>query len=112
LGIFSSLPTPITSIAELAALDPRIEISGITHDRRLTLKAAAEMVMALDLKVTPFAVLADESLETLLALPPAELSQRAVQRRQLAEQFQRDLRALWLLLKNDAFRSLHLSDLR
>lgn len=101
----------ITTIAELAALDPEAEIADIPPERRLELKTAAEMIMALDMEAAAFAVLADESLDALLMLPPADLAGRSGRRPEQAAKLQRNLRALRLLLKNDDFRSLRLSDL-
>lgn len=110
-SVLQSLEPPVTTITELAELDPETEIEGIPHARRLELKTKAEMTMALDFEVAPFAALADESLETLLRLPPDELAQRAGQPKGRAERLQRQLRALRLLIKNDAFRSLRVADL-
>jgi hypothetical protein len=109
--ILGSLPTPVTTVAELAVLDPEAEVEGISRERRLELKTKGEMIAAITVEAAPFATLADEPLETLLALPPADLARRAGQPTARTEQLQRDLRALRLLLKNDAFRSLRLSDL-
>ena len=111
LSILNSQPTPVTTIAELATLDPETEIADIPRERRLELKTAAEMITALHVEVAPFVKLADEPLETLMTLRPADLSRRSGQRPERAAQLQRNLRALRLLLKNDDFRSLRLSDL-
>jgi hypothetical protein len=111
LSILNSQPTPITTIADLATLDPEIKIKGIPRERRLELKTAAEMIMALHVEVATFVKLADEPLETLMTLRPADLSRRSGQRPEQAAQLQRNLRALRLLIKNDDFRSLRLSDL-
>jgi DNA-binding beta-propeller fold protein YncE len=105
------LRPPITTIEELAALDPEVEIKSIQRQRRLEIKTAAEMILAIDLNLESFAALEDESLETLLTMAPTELANRAGQSTLVAEQFQRNLRALRLLIKNDEFRNLHLSDL-
>lgn len=107
----SILNSHVTTIAELAALDPKAEIADIPPERRLELKTAAEMIMALEIEAAPFAGLADESLDALLMLPPAELAGRSGRRPERAAKLQRNLRALRLLLKNDDFRSLRLSDL-
>jgi hypothetical protein len=109
--VLGSLSPPVTTIAELAALDPDAEVAGIARERRLELKTKAEMITVITVEAAPFTTLADEPLETLLALPPADLARRAGQPAARAEQLQRDLRALRLLLKKDAFRSLSLSDL-
>jgi hypothetical protein len=105
------LRPPIKTIEELAALDPEVEIKSIPRQRRLGIKTAAEMILDVELSVKSFATLMDESLETLLTTTPADLANRAGQSIQAVEQFQRNLRALRLLVKNDDFRNLHLSDL-
>jgi hypothetical protein len=109
--VLSRRSPPVTTVAELAALDPEAEVEGISRERRLELKTKAEMITVITVEAAPFTTLADEPLETLLALPPADLARRAGQPAARAEQLQRDLRALRLLLKKDAFRSLSLSDL-
>ena len=111
LSVLGGLAVPITDVAALAALNPEDEIEGMSHERRLELRTKAEMILSITVERTLFAALAGESLETLLALPPAVLARRANQPAAQAKQLQRDLRALRLLVKNDAFRSLSLSDL-
>jgi hypothetical protein len=111
LEILSGLPSPVTTVAELAALDPAVVIARIPRERRLELKAAAEMILDIDIAEVPFTTLAGEPLDALLALAPAELARRAGQSTDQAEQFQRKLRALRRLVKNDAFRRMRLSDL-
>lgn len=109
--ILRSLSTPITTIEELAAVDSEMEIERIPFKRLLDLKATAEMIMAIKIETASFVSLADESLETLLTLSSDELARRAGQRPEHAVQFQRDLRALRLLLKNEVFDNMRLSDL-
>jgi hypothetical protein len=111
LGILSGLSPPITTVSELAVLDPEAKVKGISRERRLELKTKGEMIATTTVEAAPFVTLADELLETLLTLPPADLARRAGQPTARVEQLQRDLRTLRLLLKNDAFRSLRLSDL-
>jgi hypothetical protein len=106
----AALPEPATTIAALAELDPTAEID-LPHGTLLTLKAAAEMVLALDLETAPFAPLADESLEALVVLAPPELAAAANQPLARAERLQHGLRALRLLLHNRAFAKLRLADL-
>lgn len=110
-SIFRGLPTPVTTVAELAALDPEVEIENITRERRLELKTAAEMITAIPVDPTAFRALAGESLETLLFAAPDDLVARSARPRLEVNVLQRDLRVLRLLLKNEAFRSLRLSDL-
>jgi len=109
--ILSTLSPPVTTIAELAALDPQIEIKGIPPERQLELKTAAEMILAIDFKGELFDSLGQEQLDTLLTLEPSILAKRAGRSITDAEQFQRGLRALRLLIKNDEFQNLHLADL-
>jgi hypothetical protein len=104
---------PIITVFQLAALDPETEIQGLSlsRDRRLILKAAAETILSLNFQAKPFSGFPNESLDALLALTPAKLAEKACQPIELAMQLQRSLRSLKLLLKNDAFRGLQLSDL-
>jgi hypothetical protein len=105
------LRNPVKTIADLAALDPEADIKTIPRERRLELKTAAEMILAIDLNVEPFGDLKQESLEELLTMPPDKLADRAGESIVLVEQLQRGLRALRLLIKNDEFRNLRLEDL-
>ena len=102
---------PITTISQLSALDPEMKIADQSRERRLILKAAAEIIMSIDFQAKPFSSLSKESLDTLLSLRPAEVAKQAGQTVLQAEQLQRNLRSLKLLLKSDAFRKLRLSDL-
>ncbi|HEU0292212.1 MAG TPA: choice-of-anchor R domain-containing protein [Anaerolineales bacterium] len=102
---------PVTTIADLAVFDPQVEIKGIPRERRLELKTAAEMILAIDIDIEPFVALMGEPVEALLALAPSELANRVGQPVARAEQLQRELRALRLLIKNNDFQNLHLSDL-
>jgi hypothetical protein len=110
-NILRSLPVPITSVAELAALNPEIELSDIPRERRLILKASAEMVKAVYLEAAIFSGLPNESLATLLNLTAEQLENRFGLQPEEADELQRNLRILKMLLKNDAFRKLSLSDL-
>ncbi|RIK44198.1 MAG: hypothetical protein DCC55_03140 [Chloroflexi bacterium] len=110
-AILRSLPAPVTTIAELAALDVETEIAGIPRSRGLALKAAAETLMAIDFAAAPFAALANETLEDLLGASPAGLAARTGQEQARVEQFQRSLRTLRLLLDLEVFRTLRLVDL-
>lgn len=110
-AILRGLPAPITTIAELAALDVEPEIAGIPRSRRLGLKAAAETLLEIDFAAAPFAALADETLEDLLAASPAVLATRTGQEQARVEQLQRSLRTLRLLLDLEVFRMLRLLDL-
>jgi hypothetical protein len=105
------LRNPVKTIADLAALDPEADIKTIPRERRLELKTAAEMILAIDLNVEPFGALQQELLEELLTMPPEKLADQAGESIVLVEQLQRGLRALRLLIKNDEFRKLHLEDL-
>ena len=105
------LRNPVKTIADLAALDPEADIRTIPQERRLELKTAAEMILAIDLNVEPFEDLEQESLEELLTTPPEQLADQAGESIVLVEKFQRGLRALRLLIKNDEFRNLRLEDL-
>jgi hypothetical protein len=102
---------PITTIAELAAVDLAVTIPQIPAAELQELKTKAEMVLSVQVAVESFDRLAETSLETIVALPLAELARRANHPTAPAEQLQRSLRALRLLLKNTAFRSLRVSDL-
>ena len=86
LSVFGGLRTPVANIAELAALDPEVEIVGISRERRLELKTKAEMVLGIAVEPALFAALASEPLEALLTLTPSELAQRAGQPVAKAEQ--------------------------
>lgn len=106
------LATPVRTIKELAALDPVKEIAGIPQERRLELKAAAEMILDSTVEcVAPFSALADQPLETLMTLSAAGLTRIAGQPRDRADRLQQKLRALRLLLNNKAFCQMRLSDL-
>jgi hypothetical protein len=107
----TGMTIPITTISQLSALDPEMKITGLSRERRLILKAAAETIMSIDFQVKPFSSLSNESLDTLLALTPAEVAEQAGQPIGSAAQLQRSLRSLKLLLKSDAFRKLQLSNL-
>ena len=109
--ILHGLAQPILNIDQLAALDPNVELADIVRYDRIQLKAAAETVSDLPLPPLRLSALEDESLESLLDLPPDELATRAGQSVSDAERFQRSLRALRLLLKNDAFRGLILKNI-
>jgi hypothetical protein len=110
LGHLAALPEPATTIGALAKLEPAAEID-LPHGTLLTLKAGAEMILALDLEIAPFARLANESLEDLVAMAPADLAVAANQPLARAERLQRGLRVLRLLLHNKAFGKLQLADL-
>jgi hypothetical protein len=110
-NILRSLPVPITTVAELAALNPEIELSDIPRERRLILKASAEMVKAVYLEAAIFSGLPNESLATLLDLTAEQLKNRFGLLPEQADELQRNLRILKMLLKNDAFRKLSLYDL-
>ena len=110
--ILNELATPVRTIGELAVLDPAVKISGIPQERRLELKAAAEMVLDSTVEcATPFSALADQPLEALMTLSAAELTRMAGQPRDRADRLQQKLRALRLLLNNKAFCQMRLSDL-
>jgi hypothetical protein len=110
--ILNRLATPVRTIGKLAALDPAVKIAGIPQERRLELKAAAEMVLDSTVEcAAPFSALADQPLETLLTLSAAELTRTAGQPRDRADRLQQKLRALRLLLNNKAFCQMRLSDL-
>lgn len=110
--ILDKLATPVRTIEELAALDPIKEIAGIPQERRLELKAAAEMVLDSTVEcAVPFSALADQPLETLMTISEAELARTASQPRDRADRLQQKLRALRLLLNNKAFCQMRLSDL-
>jgi hypothetical protein len=110
-NIFRSLPVPIATVAELAALDPELELSDLSRERRLILKASAEMVKSIYLDAAIFSCLENELLATLLDLTAEQLKSRFGLRPEHVVQLQQNLRILKLLLKNDAFRKLSLSDL-
>lgn len=110
--ILNRLATPVRTIGKLAALDPAVKILGIPQERRLELKAAAEMVLDSTVEcAAPFSALADQPLETLMTLSAAELTRTAGQPRDRADRLQQKLRALRLLLNNKAFCQMRLSDL-
>lgn len=110
--ILNRLATPVGTIGKLAALDPAVKILGIPRERRLELKAAAEMVLDSTVEcAAPFSALADQPLETLMTLSAAELTRTASQPRDRADRLQQKLRALRLLLNNKAFCQMRLSDL-
>jgi hypothetical protein len=82
----------------------------------MELKAVAETLMDLRIQAVPSASLPDrplaqQPLESLAALPTAELAQSVDLTLSQAKQLQRDLRKLQLLLKNDVLGELRLSDL-
>ncbi len=109
--ILGNLRPPIATVADLAALDPEISIPNVPRERRIELKATAELIMNFDLDVAPFAQLAAEPLDKLLSTSPARLARRANQSIEQVKQLRQALRALRLLIKNENFRDLRLSDL-
>lgn len=111
LASLTGLSPPVSTIAELATLDPEVDITDLPRERRLELKTRAEMILALALEAAPLATYADKTLESLLDFAPVELAERVCRPPTWAAQFQRDLRALRLLIKNDDFRSLRVADL-
>jgi hypothetical protein len=108
--ILGALSPPITTVAELAALDPNIEAPGLPRERGLALKTAAEMLLEVSLPPSPFIGLAAEPLDTLLVLTIAGLAEQHGLDAAWAEHLQRKLRTLRLFLKNAEFSKLHLSD--
>lgn len=106
-----SLPKPITTVAELADLNPETDISGISRESRLNLKTSAEIVNSIYLEAAAFSGLANQSLAILWDLTAEHLVNRSGLQPEHVVQLQRNLRSLKLLLKNDAFRKLSLSDL-
>ncbi|OEU76156.1 MAG: hypothetical protein BA864_09445 [Desulfuromonadales bacterium C00003093] len=109
--ILDNLPTPVKTIGELAAIDPSMSINGISSERFLEIKAAAEMALDSTVESNSFASLADWPLEKVMQLSPTNLAHETSQSKERVEQFQRNLRALRLLLKNEALHNLRLSDL-
>ena len=108
--ILGDLPVSIEAIGDLAALDTSM-VTGTALDKVLEVKAAAEIALDSISESNFFTSLADQPLDGLLMIPPADLANKAGQPLERAEQFQKDLRALRLILKKDAFQNLHLSDL-
>lgn len=109
--ILNNLPTPVKTIGELAAIDSSMSINGISPERFLEIKAAAEIALDSTVESDSFASLADWPLEKVMRLSPANLAHETSQSKERAEQFQRNLHALRLVLKNEAFNNLRLSDL-
>ncbi|MBL8165533.1 MAG: hypothetical protein JNJ61_26355, partial [Anaerolineae bacterium] len=105
------LPQPVTTIRELAALHDDMPLPRANRERLLELRAAAEMIIDINVDVAAFSPLAGESLETLLARNTAEIARQSGQSAASAEHLLRKLRALRFLLQNDVFRALNLSDL-
>lgn len=109
--ILAGLAAPIVTIEQLAALDPDVEINDIPRERRLELKTAAEMILAIPLRLGAFSALGRQLLEDLLTMAAADMAAFTGQPLEAVEHFQRSLRALRFLLKNAGFRQMRLADL-
>ena len=102
---------PIRTIGQLAAMDPAVEIEGIALERRLEIKAAAEMILDFAAECACFAASFREPMVALLTADSEVLSRRSGQPVEQVRQLQKKLRAQHLLLNNKALFGMTLEDL-
>ena len=110
-GILAQQPKPILTIGQLAALDPRMDIEGISLERRLEIKAAAETILDIAAGFAPYAALFQEPVTTLLTSVPEVLARRSKLPLAQLLALQKKLRAQHLLLNNKALLGMTLGDL-
>jgi hypothetical protein len=102
---------PISTVGELANVDPDTEISGVSREKILELKAAAELILADTFEGGFFVTLDNYSLAELTELTVCKLASRVGQSTRRARWLQRRARTLMLLLNNKAFSELKVKDL-
>lgn len=110
-GILAQLPKPILTVGQLAALDPRMDIEGISLERRLEIKASAETILDIAAEFAPYAALFQEPVMTLLTSVPEVLARRSKLPLAQLLTLQKKLRAQHLLLNNKALLGMTLGDL-
>lgn len=110
-GILAQQPKPILTIGQLAALDPRMDIEGISLERRLEIKASAETILDIAAGLAPYAALFQEPVMTLLTSVPEVLARRSKLPLAQLLALQKKLRAQHLLLNNKALLGMTLGDL-
>jgi len=110
-AVFAKQPVPIKTVGQLAALDPAVEIEGISLERRLEIKASAETILDIAAEFAPFAALFHEPVMTLLSSVPEVLARRSKQPLTQLMALQKKLRAQHLLLNNKALLGMTLGDL-
>lgn len=110
-GILARQPQPILTVGQLAELDPRVNIEGISLERRLEIKASAETILDIAAGFAPFAALFEEPVMTLLSSVPEVLARRSKLAPAQLLALQKKLRAQHLLLNNKALQGMTLGDL-
>lgn len=110
-AVLAQQPSPILTVGQLAALDPMVEIKGISLERRLEIKASAETILDIAAEFAPFAALFHEPVMTLLSSVPEVLARRSKQPLEQLMALQKKLRAQHLLLNNKALLGMTLGDL-
>ena len=99
----------IKTIGKLAGVKLGKKIAGITDNKLLELKAAAELVLSSTASSDVFSALADETLSSVLYYSATELTDKVNCSVEQIEQFQQRLRTLLFLLDNDIFQELKVS---
>ncbi len=110
-AILAQHAAPIRTVGQLAALDPAMEIKGISPERRLEIKAAAETILDVAAGLAPYAALSREPVINLLTSVPEVLARRSKLPPARLLALQKKLRALNLLLNNKALLGMTLGDL-
>jgi hypothetical protein len=110
-AVLAQQPSPIMTVGQLAALDPSMEIKGISLERRLEIKASAETILDIAAEFVPYAALFNEPVMTLLTSVPEVLARRSKQPVEQLLLLQKKLRAQHLLLNNKALLGMTLGDL-
>lgn len=110
-AILANLSPPVRTVGDLAALDPAVEATGISFERRLEIKTAAELALECAGTCLPFQSLAGETIKNLMDSGSAELISRSGQSTESITKFQKSLRAQRLLLNNKAYLEMTLGEL-
>jgi len=110
-AILAQQPKPITTVGQLARLDPTSAIPGIFLERRLEIKAAAETILDLGAELAAFTSLYQESVMTLLTSPPEVVARQGGLATEQVRALQKKLRTQHLLLNNKALHGMTLADL-
>jgi hypothetical protein len=110
-SILAEQAVPIRTIGQLAAMDTTVEIEGIALERRLEIKASAEMILDFAAECARFVALFREPIVTLLTADPEVLSRCNGQPVEQVRQLQKKLRAQHLLLNNKTLFGMTFEDL-
>ena len=110
-AILANLSSPVRTVGELAALDPALEIAGISFERRLEIKTSAELALECAGSCQPFQSLAGDTIKNLMENSSAELLRRSGQAVESVARLQRSLRTQRLLLDNKAYLEMTLGEM-